>query len=200
MHVTEHKVECFECHDEIHHGLLPIAEVAPAPQEGCGACHESSHDAARQMFAGTGAVGVEDAPSRMYSTRVVCDACHTGRSGFQVIAHTGSAAGSAAALDLGGADSHGRSHSRLGGTSTVAAAGNVDCIHCHGPRFDGMLAEWQGTVEEQLQRLARMLDDVRSKVAADRPATVVDALQESAQVARAADGRNGDRQRPVGHS
>jgi hypothetical protein len=51
---------------------------------------------------------------------------------------------------------------------TVATAGNVDCIHCHGPQYDGMLAEWQGAVSEQLERLAPMLDELRTALA-ERP-------------------------------
>jgi nitrate/TMAO reductase-like tetraheme cytochrome c subunit len=80
MHVTSHKVECFECHDEIQHGLAPLQTVQPA-QDGCGSCHSSPHDVPRQVFAGIGAVGVANRPSRMFQTRVACEACHTGRTG-----------------------------------------------------------------------------------------------------------------------
>jgi hypothetical protein len=149
-HVTTHKVECFECHDEIHHGLLPLAPVEPAKSEGCGSCHENTHDAARKLYAGEGAVGVEASPSRMYVTRVVCNACHTGRTDdFE------------AALNKADApdDAH---HSGHGMGGTVAAAGNVDCIHCHGPSYDGMVAEWQSAVGEQLERLAPMMEEVRA--------------------------------------
>ncbi|MCC7011231.1 MAG: cytochrome c3 family protein [Planctomycetes bacterium] len=148
-HVTEHKVECFECHDEIHHGLLPLAPIEPARNEGCGSCHENTHDAARKLYAGEGAVGVDSSPSRMYLTRVVCNACHTGRS--DEFARHG------ATLAAKGADHHG-AHA-IGGT--VASAGNVDCIHCHGPEFDGMVDEWQGAVGEQLERLGPMIDELR---------------------------------------
>ncbi len=33
-HVTEHKVECFECHDEIQHGLLPLQKPGPREERG----------------------------------------------------------------------------------------------------------------------------------------------------------------------
>lgn len=151
-HVTEHKVECFECHDEIHHGLLPLDPIRPAPREGCGSCHESSHDAARQLYAGTGAVGVPDDPSRMFLTRVVCEACHTGRSGRAV---TAAARAHGGAIDRQG---HGQ------GVSVVASAGNVDCIHCHGTTYDGMLAEWQGAVGEQIDRLGPLLQEVEGRL------------------------------------
>jgi nitrate/TMAO reductase-like tetraheme cytochrome c subunit len=141
-HVTKNKVECTDCHDEIHHGLLPLDPIRPSPKEGCGTCHESSHDAARQLYAGTGAVGVPDDPSRMFETRVVCAACHTGRASRAV---------NAAA----------RAH---GAVSVVASAGNVDCIHCHGTSYDGMLSEWQAAVGEQLDRLGPLLREVEGRL------------------------------------
>jgi nitrate/TMAO reductase-like tetraheme cytochrome c subunit len=149
MHVTEKKVECFECHDDIHHGLLPLEQPKPTQGEGCGSCHVDPHGAALAMYSGQGAVGLEDQPSRMYETRVVCRACHTGRSGFLV-----------QEARVGG-DPHDVAFARSAtgghGASTIAAAGNVDCIHCHGPSFNGMLAGWQEAVGSQLERLEPLL-------------------------------------------
>jgi nitrate/TMAO reductase-like tetraheme cytochrome c subunit len=156
MHVTEHKVECFECHDEIRHGLLPLATHEPAESEGCGSCHQDSHGTAKRLYAGTGAFGTEDAPSRMFETRVVCEACHTGRSN-----------GASAAL-------HARPH-EASPHSVFADAGNVDCIHCHGPEFDGMLAAWQSTVASELDQVRPLLDELEDHLpeAADHPARVL---------------------------
>jgi nitrate/TMAO reductase-like tetraheme cytochrome c subunit len=173
-HVTEHKVECFECHDDIRHGLLPVAEIAPAPSEGCGACHVSSHDAARNLYQGTGAVGVEPAPSRMHETRVVCEACHTGRSGFRVADAGFGGPRAAHALDA-----EARGHAPFEGAASVAVAGNVDCIHCHGPSYDGMLAEWQATVGEQIDRLRPMLEELRAEVGRDPAHPASSALREA---------------------
>ena len=154
-HVTNRKVECFECHDEIRHGLLPLDTQEPAASEGCGTCHRDSHGAARMLYTGTGAIGTEDAPSRMYETRVVCRACHSGRSrgggGRDVAdAHGGSAP-----------DSH-----AFG--SVLAEAGNMDCIHCHGTGFDGMLGRWQESVASQLERLGPLLDELADELPEDR--------------------------------
>ena len=160
MHVTKHKVECFECHDPIRHGLLPLEKPGPAPGEGCGACHENSHDAARELYTGTGAVGVEASPSRMFQTRVVCEACHTGRTGFL--------SGGPAASDA----SRKMAHHPGAGVSAVAAAGNADCIHCHGTGYDGLLTQWQAAVSEQVDRLRPMLEDLekRDESASGHPA------------------------------
>ncbi len=140
-HVTDHKVECFECHDEISHGLLDLPRLSEAGDaEGCGACHMTPHQAAESLYSGTGAHGVVDSPSRMHETRVACRACHTGRT----------PTGSSDDLD----DEHPKVHGGL-----VAAAGEVDCLHCHGIGFKGMLAQWQGAVGAEVARLQPLLQE-----------------------------------------
>jgi hypothetical protein len=164
-HVTNHKVECFECHDDIHHGLLELPEPRPAASEGCGSCHDSSHDAALKVYAGQGAVGVEERPSRMYQTRVLCRACHTGRAGRLATGER--------ARQLERDDPHGgmlAAHTELG-VGTVARAGNIDCIHCHGTGFDGMLGRWQGSVEGALSTVQPALAQLERELEdADEPA------------------------------
>ncbi len=123
-HVTERKVECFECHVEILHGSVASLGRHPSSDETCSTCHASPHDAARLVLAGAGATGIEGRPSRMLETHVACAACHTGRSSG--LAHTSSA---------------------------IAAAGEVDCLHCHGTAFAGMLAGWQETIGNGMERL-----------------------------------------------
>ena len=161
-HVTEHKVECFECHDEIHHGLLPLAKPETGKAEGCNVCHASTHEAAGLVYAGTGAVGVADRPSRMFETRVVCEACHTGRSGFRTrdasVAAVGGSDGARTVLAPPG-------HGTGAHASTIATAGNVDCIHCHGPSYDRMLPQWQAAVGEQLERLRPPLAELGEALA-----------------------------------
>jgi hypothetical protein len=92
----------------------------------------------------------------MYETRVVCGACHTGRSGRRL---------SGGADEAHGVPAHGH-----GGS--VASAGNIDCIHCHGPGFDGMLARWQESVGGELERLRPLVDELEEALAEqqDHPA------------------------------
>ncbi|MBK7641666.1 MAG: NapC/NirT family cytochrome c [Planctomycetes bacterium] len=164
MHVTEHKVECFECHDEIQHGLLPLQKPGPAKSEGCGACHANSHDAALEMYSGTGALEVADRPSRMYQTRVVCAACHTGRTGYlaQTEQHTPAHVAHAA-----------------GAAGVVAAAGNADCIHCHGTSYDGLLGQWKAAVGEQLERLEPLAAELAKELETKKSAPAYAALQDA---------------------
>jgi len=83
----------------------------------------------------------------MHQTRVTCDACHTGRT--QALASTS------------------QSHHGAHAGATVAKAGNVDCVHCHGTGYEGMLAEWQGAVGAQLQRLAPALAELKDAAASN---------------------------------
>ena len=181
-HVTEHKVECFECHDEIRHGLLPLEKPKPAANEGCGACHANSHQAALQVYTGTGAAGVPERPSRMYQTRVVCQACHTGRTGYLATN------GPDAARISGAQPTDGRTQSGLplvhhasGSSAVVAAAGNADCIHCHGTNYDGLLAQWQAAVGEQLERLTPLAAALEKDLGAQKDHPAWKPLREAQQ-------------------
>ena len=151
MHVTEHKVECFECHQDIRHGLLPLKHPAQEPGEGCGSCHSAAHSPSELLYSGTGAIGVEDMPSRMHETRVVCKACHTGRMASPEVRRGGDGDSPHGAGGVG---------SPHGGpwAATVAAADEVDCLHCHGPEYHGMLGRWQSSVTGQLDRLSPLLE------------------------------------------
>jgi hypothetical protein len=122
---------------------VSIEGQGAADGEGCGSCHGDTHGSAHGLYAGLGAFGTEDAASRMFETRVECEACHTGRSD----------GGSPAAIAADRAHA-GSPH------SAFATAGNVDCIHCHGPGFDGMLGQWQASITGHLAHVAPMLDEL----------------------------------------
>lgn len=163
-HVTEHKVECFECHAEIQHGLLPLEPPKPATGEGCGSCHVDAHNAPRLLYAGTGAFGVPDAPSRMYQTRIVCRACHTGRTEPELEPGAADAAELADASTPADATLAEAAPAEHGMPALAAKAGEADCIHCHGPSYDGVLADWQGSVGAELERLRPRIASFADKV------------------------------------
>ena len=73
VHVTDHKVECTNCHLEIQH----VAEhhLEPA-QTGCNTCHDARHSPQRTLYAGRGGKGVEPQPDVMYRAQVRCEGCH----------------------------------------------------------------------------------------------------------------------------
>ncbi len=75
MHVTNHKVECLNCHIEIRH-KIPAREEALSTQ--CQTCHTSAagHSAVRDLYRGIGGKGVTPQPAKMYLAGIRCEACH----------------------------------------------------------------------------------------------------------------------------
>lgn len=72
-HVSDHKVECTNCHLEIQH----VAETADGEEPGdCSACHRSGHSAQQQLYAGIGGRGLEAQPDVMFAAGVRCEGCH----------------------------------------------------------------------------------------------------------------------------
>ncbi len=127
-HVTEHKVECTHCHFEIKHKVRTAVEPL---QYDCSICHENKHNATKQMYAGTGAKGVERMPSVMFLAQVDCIGCHK-------VPEVGS----------GEAEFTGQTYK----------ASESACIGCHGEDYEGVLDEWKSTVSEALDEAAPLID------------------------------------------
>lgn len=72
-HVTDHKVECFECHQNIEHSL---EVMAPTITLECGQCHQQRHTISEEMYMGIGGKGVVNIPSAMFKAKVDCNGCH----------------------------------------------------------------------------------------------------------------------------
>ncbi len=72
IHVTDHKVECLNCHLEIQHGALSLKPAGTT----CDKCHQSGHNDVRDLYAGIGGKGVRPSPSKMFLTNVTCEGCH----------------------------------------------------------------------------------------------------------------------------
>jgi nitrate/TMAO reductase-like tetraheme cytochrome c subunit len=74
-HVTDHKVECLNCHIEIAH-KIPKREEALAAE--CRSCHSpaAGHSAVRDLYRGISGKGVQPQPAAMYLAGVRCEACH----------------------------------------------------------------------------------------------------------------------------
>lgn len=72
-HVSEHKVDCLNCHLEIQHAALPDLQAARSE---CASCHGGGHSPQRDLYAGIGGRGVEPHPSPMFLAGVRCEGCH----------------------------------------------------------------------------------------------------------------------------
>jgi len=73
MHITDHKIECDQCHTEIQHKSVTRSESV---KPDCHACHPDFHNAQLYMFSGKGGKGIPDHPSPMYESGLNCQACH----------------------------------------------------------------------------------------------------------------------------
>jgi len=72
-HVTNHKVECQNCHSLIQHkSVSKSVEIIPD----CQSCHEDSHLPQYYLFSGTGGKHVPSHPNPMYEGGLNCQACH----------------------------------------------------------------------------------------------------------------------------
>jgi nitrate/TMAO reductase-like tetraheme cytochrome c subunit len=72
-HVTEHKVECLQCHIAIRHGRGVALEKDPSRQ--CAACHGGADDAIEMVWNGR-LPGLPVAPSVMAKAGMTCLSCH----------------------------------------------------------------------------------------------------------------------------
>jgi len=72
-HITDHKIECDQCHTEIQHKSISRTELV---KPDCRACHPDFHQAQLALFSGTGGRGTPDHPSPMFNSGLNCQACH----------------------------------------------------------------------------------------------------------------------------
>ncbi len=72
-HVTEHKVDCEECHNAIQHGLVKMVSTLEVE---CSSCHPDHHSEVKELYMGIGGKQVPANPSSMFMTRVGCNGCH----------------------------------------------------------------------------------------------------------------------------
>jgi hypothetical protein len=116
IHVTDHKIECSDCHSPIRHEIGPILTFARSPAV-CDKCHSSEiHLGPSELYRGSGGIGVPDSPSLMFTTNVDCVACH----------HMGE-----------------ESRAALYTTKYAERAIGETCVDCHGEGYDGTLKHWK---------------------------------------------------------
>ncbi len=119
-HVTNHKVECSQCHIQIEHRLnaSPNGQLAASPYRAgaCGACHEGTHGGPVELYQGTGGRGVPDMPSPMCRTQVDCIACHRHRERTADVAEV---------------------------VGQTFRAVSESCTYCHGEKYEGLLDQWK---------------------------------------------------------
>ncbi len=142
-HVTNHKIECYRCHQRIQHQVLrnPTIEHFDAS---CSSCHEDRlHLGTQEMYRGEGGMGVPDSPSAMYLANVDCLSCHNQTSNP--------------------ADAFYKDENRH-----VDFGMDVSCNHCHGEGYDAMIGHWRKLLNQSEHEIMDKLLDAENRVFAQR--------------------------------
>ena len=115
-HVTDHKIECSNCHTPLRHEIGQIPTIGHFPSN-CDKCHSKEvHGGPKEIYRGTGGIGVPDSPSLMFMTNVDCIACHRRSEASQAALHT---------------------------TKYEEKVIGEACVDCHGEGFDETLKHWK---------------------------------------------------------
>jgi len=141
-HVTNHKVECFNCHANIDHR---VPHTRGTVEVSCSECHSSTHLGPRSLYAGTGGRGVDDMPSAMFLAQVDCIGCHLDQS------------------------TYGEEFVMKGSTLRPTVQG---CIDCHGDMGQDIFNFWQASLENQIALTDAILDRARQLIKNKPPASV----------------------------
>jgi nitrate/TMAO reductase-like tetraheme cytochrome c subunit len=72
-HVTDHKIECTNCHIAIQHKSV---NTVTSTSTNCSTCHRDGHSSAADLYAGIGGKGVQPMPSKMFQAGIRCEGCH----------------------------------------------------------------------------------------------------------------------------
>ncbi len=139
-HVTDHKIECADCHTYIRHEIGPILTMVHSTTV-CDKCHSKEiHLGPRELYRGSGGIGVPDSPSLMFTANVDCVACHRKGEESQAALHT---------------------------TQYVEKAIGEACVDCHGEGFDDTLKHWkallskaQNETDQRIFNIQKMLYDL----------------------------------------
>lgn len=135
-HIGEHKLRCTNCHAQIQHSLKAKEALAATlrtsekirnahslTSANCGECHQTMHSGPKEIYLGTGAIGVPEMPSPMSRAQVDCIACH------RAAKQTGAVA-------------------EIEGQTLLAV--QASCTTCHSHKYDGTIEQWKQTVKTNL--------------------------------------------------
>ena len=154
-HVTEHKVDCMDCHLHLEH-VAPVgpktavARVETAASE-CRACHETGHSPQLSLYTGTGGRGVKVMPSVMFQAGVRCEGCHTELPGH---------------------------------ATEVNRASDISCMACHGASYEKIYRHWKEGSARRTEALARQLDETARSLGGAGSIGLADARHNLALVTR----------------
>ncbi|MBU1023298.1 NapC/NirT family cytochrome c [bacterium] len=135
-HVTEHKITCSQCHNEIlHYSLQEEHEESLDMSVGsCTKCHETKHALIYSMYSGRGIEGIDEGPpDYMFAARVTCKGCH-------------------------------RSYLDSGDGSVFTQSGAGGCMLCHGEEYGKYLTSWNIEFDQPLKNLKKSIENAENKI------------------------------------
>ena len=138
-HVQKQMIGCFNCHTSIEHGkfgMISSLEVR------CENCHVKLHTPEKQLYIGSGGLGMPDEPSRMFLAQVSCDGCHIKEEAIGEV-------------EFG---------------ARARTTRRESCLTCHGKGYDLMLDDWLAAtpgllsaVEPHLKRAEQLIKDAEKR-------------------------------------
>jgi hypothetical protein len=155
-HVTDHKVDCLDCHLAIHHSL--DKEKTEHAASNCSSCHPDHHREQVNLLEGVGGKTFSRQDSSMVISRVACRACHR----MQEVSTTGSVLWKASVLTC--VECH---------EDTT-----IERVKSHHEEMDAALSDLRSDVERVRAALkSGDLDEARMSVARARLEDVEDDLE-----------------------
>ncbi len=73
VHITEHKIECIQCHLTIQH---KVKKINPDEELECTTCHVDEHKNQLFLFTGKDLNGLKGHPNPMFEAGLSCASCH----------------------------------------------------------------------------------------------------------------------------
>lgn len=139
-HVTDHSVECDDCHEPIRHS---IERNLSAASFDCSSCHENRHSGILLLYQGKGVDGVTSAPSPMFLAQVACRGCHIVPQQLpdEILALTG---------------------------KTMKAV-SMACDSCHGTGYAEVLNTWKDDTGKAIREASSLLAEAEEALGALPP-------------------------------
>jgi len=133
-HVTEHKVECQNCHDLIDHkSISKTTGIMP----GCEACHSETHQAQMGLFSGTAGMDIPPNPDHMFEAGLTCQGCHMWSQNVSDIPEFGH--------------------------TSIAKGESCELCHFEG-EFDKRITQWQTVMKEKIILVEKMIETVEKEI------------------------------------
>jgi predicted CXXCH cytochrome family protein len=155
-HVTDHKIDCLDCHLEIRHSLDP--HMLEQAASNCQSCHPNEHIEQIRMLRGQGGKSVEPRHGGMAVAGMSCPSCHRaqGRTAEGTVLWRASTAVCTQCHDEAATERLLSAHEKLKGT---LASIKVALLHAREAAAAASLPEAQNT--DISQRLRALDDDLK---------------------------------------